>query len=125
MIKIGIFGGTFDPVHNEHVKVAKIAIEKLELDKLIIMPTFIPPHKTRTVTDGRIRLEMLRSCFSGIEKIEVSDYEITKGGTSYTYQTVEYFKKKYQCELYFLVGTDMLTNFKTWKNPMPITEFMS
>lgn len=117
MTKLGIFGGTFDPVHNEHVKVAKIAIEKLGLDKLIIMPTFIPPHKNTAVTDGKIRLEMLKRCFDGIEKTEVSDYEITKGGTSYTYQTVEYFKQKYQCELYFLVGADMLTNFKTWKNP--------
>ena len=117
MIKLGIFGGTFDPVHNEHVKVAKIAIEKLGLDKLIIMPTFIPPHKDTTVTNGKLRLEMLKKCFDGQEKIQVSDYEITKGGTSYTYQTVEHFKSTCDCELYFLVGADMLKNFKTWKYP--------
>ncbi len=117
MIKLGIFGGTFDPVHNEHLKLSKIAVEKLGLDKLIIMPTFIPPHKDSAVTDGKTRLEMLKECFKTIQKTEVSDYEINKGGKSYTYQTVEYFKSLYDCQLYFLVGGDMLADFKNWKHP--------
>lgn len=117
MIKLGIFGGTFDPVHNEHLYLSKIVLEKLGLDKLIVMPTFIPPHKDSVVTDEKLRLEMLNKCFDGIEKIEVSDYEIQKGGKSYTYQTVEHFKNLYDCELYFLVGADMLADFKNWKYP--------
>ena len=117
MIKLGIFGGTFDPVHNEHITLAKLAVEKLGLDKLIIMPTFIPPHKQTQVTDAKIRLEMLKKCFDGVDKVEISDYEINKGDKSYTYQTVEHFKNTVDCDLYFLVGGDMLTNFKSWKNP--------
>lgn len=117
MEKIGIFGGTFDPVHNQHVSLAKKAIEILGLDKLIIMPTFLPPHKSVLPTNSADRLNMLRLAFKNESKIEVSDYEILKGGTSYTYLTVEHFKSLYDAELYFLVGEDMLINFKHWKFP--------
>lgn len=122
MKKIGIFGGTFDPVHKEHIKLTSLAVQELGLDKLIIMPVYLPPHKDGAVTDGAVRLEMLKCAFNGQDKIEVSDYEINKGGKSYTYQTVEHFKELYKdCQLYFLVGGDMLFDFKTWKYPQRIT----
>ena len=120
MEKIGIFGGTFDPVHNEHIKLARLAIQKLNLDRLIVVPTFMPPHKDAVPTDGVKRLEMLRLAFQNQEKVEISDYEIKKGGKSYTFETVEHFKNLYDCELFFLVGGDMLSDFKTWKNPQRI-----
>ncbi len=117
MDKIGIFGGTFNPVHLEHVALAKSAIKELGLDKLIIMPTFISPHKQKAVLSSKHRLNMLDLVFRDIDKIEISDYEIKKEGTSYTYLTVEHFYHEKPCDLYFIVGGDMLTDFKTWRYP--------
>ena len=117
MEKIGILGGTFDPVHLEHVRLAKCAIEELALDKLFVMPTFIPPHKSVLPTDSKERLEMLTLAFSGLDKVVVSDFEIQKQGKSYTYQTVEYFKQNYNAQIYFICGGDMLTDFRTWRYP--------
>lgn len=117
MEKIGIYGGSFNPVHNQHVELAILAKEELGLDKLYIMPTFIAPHKSEQCLSAEHRLNMLHLAFDGIDGIEVSDYEIKKGGKSYTYQTVEHFKSTTNAELYFLVGGDMLYDFKTWKNP--------
>ncbi len=121
MKKIGIFGGTFDPVHIEHVNIAKIAIEKLGLDVLYLIPTFSPPHKENARASEQDRFNMLTLAFSGVEKAKVSDYEINAKGKSYTYLTVEHFKNEFNdCELYFIVGLDMLHDFKNWKYPQRI-----
>lgn len=117
MKKISIFGGTFNPVHNEHIEVAKSAVKELGLDQLYIMPTYISPHKTDTPASTEDRLNMLNLAFEGVDKVIVSDFEIQKQGTSYTYQTVEHFKEEENAELYFIVGGDMLKDFKTWKYP--------
>lgn len=117
MKRIGILGGTFNPVHVEHVMMAKRAVEELALDKLIVMPTFISPHKENKAVDPEHRLNMLKLAFAGCDKIEVSDYEIEKQGKSYTYLTVEHFKERENCKLFFIVGGDMLVNFKTWRYP--------
>lgn len=121
-MRIGIFGGSFDPVHREHVKVAECAVEELQLDKLFVMPAFVPPHKKgRVLASEQDRLAACRAAFSHLDKVEVSGYEIHKRGTSYTFETCRYFKEKYDpCELYFLVGTDMLRDFPSWKNPEDI-----
>lgn len=121
MKKIGVLGGTFDPVHNEHVALAKQVIRELQLDKLIIMPTFCPPHKVHSESaSANDRLNMARLAFDG-ENIEVNDYEITKQGTSYTYVTVEHLKNLYKdAEIFFIVGGDMLVDFKTWREPARI-----
>ena len=117
-MRIGIFGGTFNPVHKEHKNMALSAIEELSLDKLIIVPTFLSPHKTLAPASAKHRLNMLSIAFRGEKKIEISDYEINNGGTSYSYMTAEHFRSKYRDdELYFLVGGDMLNDFKTWKYP--------
>lgn len=118
MKKIGIIGGTFDPVHVEHVALFNNAIKELSLDKLIIVPTFMPPHKSTLPTEPKHRKKMLDLAVSDIEKAEISSYEIEKKGKSYSFETVLYFKEKYLCDkLYFIVGGDMLNDFKTWKNP--------
>lgn len=116
MEKLGIFGGTFNPPHNEHIRLARAAVKALALDKLLVMPTFIPPHKEVSLAPASDRLKMLELCFSSDPKIEVSDLEIARGGKSYTYQTVEEFKKEGR-EIYFIVGGDMLADFKTWRYP--------
>lgn len=117
MKRIGILGGTFNPVHLEHVALAKSAVQELGLDKIFIMPTFLSPHKDSTPALAEDRVNMLKIAFSGVEKAEISDYEIKKEGKSYTYQTVEHFNNLYDCELFFIVGGDMLTNFKNWRYP--------
>ncbi len=116
MMKVGIFGGSFDPVHNEHISVAKNAVKELGLDKLFVMPTFSAPHKTQKASPEKDRLNMLKLAFLGDEKIEVSDYEINNGGKSYSYITAEHFSSLYE-EVYMIVGGDMLVDFKTWKYP--------
>ncbi len=123
-MRIGIFGGSFDPVHSEHLRLARAAIQSLGLDKLFVLPAHTPPHKKgKRITDDNTRLEMCRLAFAGEEKIEISDYEITQGGTSYTYLTCRHFKQEYKdAELFFLVGTDMLRDFPTWRNPEDILQ---
>ncbi len=124
-MRIAIFGGSFDPVHNEHKRLAQAAIESLGLDKLLIMPAYAPPHKKgKTLSPDEDRLEMCRLAFSDIDKVEICDYEIGKQGTSYTYLTCRAFKEKYpRAELLWLVGTDMLRDFPTWKNPEEILSY--
>ena len=80
MAKVGIFGGTFNPVHKEHVEIAKHAIKELSLDSLLIMPTFISPHKTLAPASPKDRVNMLKLAFLGESGIEISEYEIEKQG---------------------------------------------
>ena len=122
--RIALFGGSFDPIHVEHVRLAKDAVQSLGLDLLIVLPAGVPPHKRDKVLSAETdRLEMCRRAFDGEEKIIVSDYEIRQGGTSYTYLTCRHFKQLYpKAELFWLVGTDMLRDFPTWKNPEQILQ---
>lgn len=117
-MRIGIFGGSFDPVHIEHVRLVESALRSLALDKLIVVPACKPPHKQgKTLSADSARLQACRLAFSGIEKAQVSDFEILQGGTSYTYLTCRHFQEQYQgAQLFFIVGTDMLRDFPTWKN---------
>lgn len=117
MKKIGVFGGTFSPVHSEHVALAKFAVKKLKLDKLFVLPTYLSPHKASTGAPATDRINMLKLAFSGEENIEVSSFEIDRGEVSYSYITAEHFKTEYGCEVYMLVGADMLKDFKTWRYP--------
>jgi len=125
MEKIGIFGGTFDPVHKEHINLAKAAIDELKLDKLIVVPSFISPHKAdKKTADSIHRLNMCRLAFGFDTKIIVSDFEIKKEGKSYSYLTVEHFAKEYaNAKLFFIVGADMFIDFKNWKNPEIILKY--
>ncbi len=118
-MKIAIFGGAFNPVHREHVHLARTAVDELGLDKLIIMPTAISPHKSgKSMADFFQRFEMCRLAFKGIKQAEVSNYELVRGGVSYTYLTCDHFASLYpDAERYLLIGADMLENFPSWKNP--------
>lgn len=122
MTKTAIFGGTFNPVHNEHISLTKRAIEFLGVDKIIVIPTFIPPHKSVKLLPAENRLEMLKLAFKDCPAVEISDYEIKNQGKSYSYVTVEHFKRLLDGELFFIVGGDMLKDFKTWKNPERILQ---
>lgn len=118
IMRIGIFGGTFNPVHAEHVETAKRALKELNLDKLFIMPTFSSPHKTLMAASAEDRINMLKIAFAGVPEAEISTYETDKKGKSYTYLTVTEFKNRYpHDELFLIIGGDMLNDFRTWKNP--------
>ncbi len=121
---IGIFGGSFDPVHSQHVEYAKSAIEFLGLKKLFILPSYVAPHKLSGArASAEERLKLCQIAFSPLPQAEVSDYEITARGTSYTYLTCRHFKEIFPNEkLYLLVGADMLEDFFTWKNPEDILQ---
>ncbi len=121
-MRIAVFGGSFDPVHVEHVRLAKAAIDELGLDKLLVMPAYAPPHKPgKRLSPDCDRLETCRLAFSSLERVEISDYEIKQKGTSYTYLTCRALRERYpSAEIFWLVGTDMLRDFPTWKNPEEI-----
>lgn len=113
--RVGIFGGTFAPPHNGHVYTAKIFVSEMKLDRLIVIPTYIPPHKQMDEDDDpEIRLEMTKAAFSSVDKAEVSDYEIKKENVSYTVDTLNYFADA-SLRIYLYCGTDMFLTFETWK----------
>lgn len=116
MNKVGIIGGTFDPIHLAHIYIAKEAKSELNLDKIIFMPAGIQPLKDeKKITEASLRLKMVKKAIEGIEGFEVSDYEIKKEGKSYTYETLEHFYSDEE-ELYFITGADCLLNIEKWKN---------
>jgi len=123
-LKIGIYGGTFNPIHTGHMHAAVQAIDTLGLDKLLMIPDRIAPQKQ--IPSGspspEQRLEMLRIAVEGYEKIQVSDMELKREGKSYTYLTVEALREEYpDAEIFLLMGTDMFLSFHTWMNPDRIT----
>ncbi len=118
-MKVALYGGAFNPVHSEHLNIVFAAKEKLGLDKIIIIPTNISPHKKGVMTArGKDRLAMCRLAFDGVGGVEVSDAELKRGGVSYSYVTCRHFKKLYSDdELYFIIGADMLKTFELWREP--------
>lgn len=118
-MRIGIYGGTFSPVHNGHVIMAKNFIEQLKLDKLLVIPTFTPPHKSEDKgVSPWDRYEMLRLAFQGYDKTEVSDIEIKRRNVSYTIDTLRALEN--EGELYLLCGSDMFLTLETWREASEI-----
>ena len=117
-MKIGVFGGTFNPIHNGHIKLLKLYYKELGLDKIIVIPTNIPPHKAaENVADSIDRLNMLNLAFCEFPYVEISDIELKMSGKSYTVNTLTELKKLYpEDELYLIVGGDMFLCFETWKD---------
>lgn len=115
--KLGIFGGTFNPVHKAHVAVAEEFIEKFSLDMLYVIPNRIPPLKLDESVSGEDRTEMLKIAFSGNNKIVISDIELKRRGTSYTCDTIAALKEKHpESKLYLLTGDDWIDSFHKWKD---------
>lgn len=113
-MRLGIYGGTFAPIHNAHVRVAKAFFKDLSLDKLMIIPAGIPPHKQVASDDApQKRLRMCQLAFEGEEGIEVSDLELKREGKSYTVMTLRELSGEDR-ELFLLCGTDMLLTFDLW-----------
>lgn len=117
MSKIGIFGGTFDPIHNGHLITAQSVVELRNLDKIIFVPAFISPHKQDEQTSrANHRLNMLKIAIEGIPFFDYSDFEIKQHTISYTIDTLREFKKLYG-EIDLIIGYDNIFQFHTWKEP--------
>ncbi len=117
MKRIGIFGGSFSPPHLGHLAAAKHFLRACSLDRLLIVPTAIPPHKeTRDLPSGEHRLALCRLAFSELPLAAVSDLEIRRMGKSYTYLTLRELSAP-DTELFFLCGADMLLSLDSWKHP--------
>ena len=120
MSKIGILGGTFNPIHLAHLYIAYEAKNQLNLDKIIFMPAGSPPHKKNNeVLEASLRYNMVCEAIKNYEDFQISDYEIHKTGYSYTYETLEKFKSE-ENELYFITGADCLMDIEKWKKPEEI-----
>ena len=113
-----IYGGSFDPVHNGHINMAKQMYENAELDEIIVMPTAVSPFKQnmeRKPASAENRLEMCRLAFSDCPFVKVSDYEISLNEVSYTVNTIRHFRMLYPDDrLFFIMGSDMLLSFGRW-----------
>lgn len=115
-MKIGIIGGTFDPIHNGHLYIARKAMEEYSLDKILFIPTGVSYMKTG-VSNAKDRYEMVRLAIKDYPKFEISDLEVFRGGNTYTYETIDELKKIYPGDkLYFIIGTDTLFMMEKWRN---------
>lgn len=116
-MKIGILGGSFDPVHKGHIILAEKVLSYFLLDKLIFVPSKLPPHKLSHASPTD-RLAMLEIAISDLDdRFSVSNCEINSKGVSYTYDTLKYFNNKYDGDdIYFIAGSDIFSTIESWKN---------
>lgn len=118
-MRIGILGGTFNPVHNGHIKLAAGAMRKLRLDSVIFVPAKIPPHKIiHDILPAKERYKMTSLAIKGLPRFKISDYEIKSRGTSYLVRTLKVFRKRFgkKAQIFFITGSDSLAQLKTWKH---------
>lgn len=117
--KIGIMGGSFDPVHKGHVSLARDARDQVELDRVVVIPAGRQPFKLdRTPASGQDRMNMLDIAFAGERDISPCSYELDKDDVSYTYLTLKAMQDRFgpSARIYFIVGTDSLLKLESWKN---------
>ncbi|MFH1369068.1 MAG: nicotinate-nucleotide adenylyltransferase [Elusimicrobiota bacterium] len=122
--RIGLFGGSFDPVHAGHLKLASLAKKEFRLGKVIFIPAFTPPHKKhKALSNPSRRLKMLSLAIKPHPSFSVSRFELNKRKPVFTYRTLEHFSKKYRgSALFFILGSDSLADIKSWKRPGRILE---
>lgn len=115
-MNIGIFGGTFNPPHKGHRNCLESVMRTARLDKAIVIPDRIPPHKqAQDLASGEDRLNMCRLAFGDIEGVEFSDWELKQSGKSYSVLTLRHFHSLYPDDrLFFIMGSDMLLGFREW-----------
>ena len=114
-MRIAIFGGSFDPLHIAHVAIVDNALDKLDIDKLIIVPTYLNPFKNSFYLDPKTRFELLKKVFHKFGKVEISDYEINQQKPSYSFNTVKYLKNLYNpSKIYLIIGEDNIENLDKW-----------
>lgn len=123
-MKIAIFGGSFNPVHKGHIHLCTSFIDALNLDKVLLIPANIPPHKSNnTLASAQHRYHMCKLATQSMDKIEVSNIELIYDEISYTYKTINRIKNLYGAsKIYLIIGSDMFLSIDTWKNTSSIFE---
>lgn len=123
-LRLGLFGGTFDPPHVGHLVVAQEVVERLSLDRILFLVAGLPPHKLGDVlSPPLLRAEMTRAAVADNPLFEVSEVELDRGGPTYTVDTLRHIRAAYpDAELYFLLGADQLAEFHEWQEPEGIAE---
>jgi nicotinate-nucleotide adenylyltransferase len=117
--RIGLFGGTFNPIHNGHLRAAASVRDRFRLDTVVFIPAAIPPHKhSKGVAPAADRLEMVRLATAGLENTVVSDVELVRSGPSFTIDTVRRFRREIDDDthLFFIMGGDAFLEIDTWKD---------
>ena len=124
-MKVGIFGGTFDPPHLGHLIAAQDALDVLSLDCVLFIPARVPPHKQQDdVTDPAVRLRMIRAATADDARFEVSDVELRRTGPSYTVDTLrELREQRPDDEFFLLLGVDQVREFSTWREPQQVLKY--
>ena len=117
-MRLGIMGGTFDPIHNGHLWIADAARTQLNLDRVLFIPNEAPPHKRSTFTSSHDRAEMVRLAIQPTPQFELSLIEIERGGTSYAVDTLRTIHDRWpQAGLFFIVGSDTMIDVPNWRQP--------
>jgi len=122
--RIGLYGGSFDPIHVGHLSIAKAVADQLRLREVIFLPSAQPPHKTNTkLTPAPHRAEMVRLAIADFPTFSMSDYDLTRTGPTFTIDTIKHFRQicEADTELFWIIGTDSLAELPTWHR---ITEFV-
>ena len=124
---IGIFGGSFDPIHKGHIESLKSVTEKLNLSKVLVIPNKVSPLKNLSVASSMEKIKMLEIAFKDSKEIEIEDYELEKKGPSFMIETLQYLDKKLGKKKHFLliIGEDSFQSFHLWKNYRHIIKMTS
>jgi len=119
-MRLGLLGGSFNPIHNGHLSIADQVRERLPLDRVLFIPTGDPPHKREeSLAPAKDRYEMVRVAIAGMPFFDISDIEVRRTGKSYSIDTIRELQRQYgpSTELYFLIGLDAFLDFTSWKEP--------
>ena len=122
MKRLGIFGGTFDPIHNGHLALADAAKKEFALDEIIFVPSAQPPHKVgEKITDSEHRFNMVNLAIQGIKSYSLSRIELDRQGISYAVETfAQLIEKHKDSKLFYIMGLDSLNEILTWKKPLEL-----
>lgn len=123
--RIGILGGTFNPIHNGHIALGRAACEQYELDRVLVMVSKTPPHKSnQQIPDAAVRSDMVRLAVSDCDFLEYSDFELRRDGYIYTADTLQLLTEQHpDNEYYFIMGGDSLCHFDSWYHPERIVKY--
>ncbi len=124
--RLGLFGGSFNPIHNGHLLIARMALEKLNLDRIFFIPASKSPFKPELeLAPAKERLKLLRLALAGETKFEIDEQEINRKGISYTIDTVNNYKKKFpDYQLFYIIGADHANILPKWKNANELTKLI-
>jgi nicotinate-nucleotide adenylyltransferase len=126
IVRLGILGGTFDPIHVGHIAAARAAMDCAHLDRVIFIPSAQPPHRAAATAAADDRLAMTSLAIEGEPGFEVSDTEVMRGGTSYTADTLDELHRRHPSdELFLILGWDAARLFRTWHEPDRVSKLAS